>query len=146
MTALATPTLRPVIRIVVNVAPPEVLGQLSGAERRIISIVSGTVSGPGFTGAILPGGSDMQVVRADGTIELTARYAADVGPHGKLLIENTGIRRAAAAGEESTQPYFRGVMRFSAPSGSLEWLNNSIFVSTGYREGGTVYLEVLELL
>ncbi|RJG07374.1 DUF3237 domain-containing protein [Noviherbaspirillum cavernae] len=139
--------LRPVIRVEVHVAPPTMLGELAGVERRIIAIAGGTIAGADFAGTILPGGSDIQSVRADGTIELTARYAVDLGPHGKLLVENTGIRRNATGLEaQSAPPYFRGVMRFNAPAGPLQWLNDSVFISSGRREGGTVFLDVFEVV
>lgn len=141
--------LRPVLHIAVEVAPPQLLGKLNGVERRLIPILGGSVSGPGLAGRILPGGSDIQVVREDGAIELTARYAADFGELGMVLIENQGIRRpAAAAPGESPSPstYFRGTVRFAAPAGPLQWLNDSIFVNSGYRDGNTVHLDVLELI
>jgi hypothetical protein len=146
MTAATKPApagLRPVARIEVNVAAPIMLGELDGLERRMIPIVGGKISGQDFSGSILPGGSDVQSVRADGTIHLLARYAIDIGGRGSLLVENSGIRRPAEAGEA---PYFRGVLRFSAPPGPLRWLNDSVFVSSGYREGGTVYLDVMEVV
>lgn len=140
------PRLRAVAQIDVHVEPPMMLGELAGAERRMIRILGGSIAGPYFSGAILPGGSDIQTVRADGTIELVARYAVDCGPMGNILIENTGLRRAAPAAQGESTPYFRGVVRFNAPSGPLQWLNDSIFISSGHREGGTVRLEVFELL
>ena len=139
----AAPALRTVARLAISVAAPQSLGQLKGAERRLIAILGGTITGDGFSGSILAGGSDLQMVRADGTIELLARYAVDLGELGQVLIENTGIRRAQAP---DTAPYFRGAVQFTAPAGPLQWLNDSVFVSTGYREGGTIHLEVLEVL
>ncbi|TFW09399.1 DUF3237 family protein [Oxalobacteraceae bacterium OM1] len=136
-------SLRNVGRIEVQVQPPIGLGQLAGAERRIIPITGGTLSVSGLSGTILPGGADIQAVRSDGTIELTARYAIDLGEAGMLLVENTGLRRAGPT--PSDPPYFRGVMRFTAPSGALQWLNDSVFINTGRREGGTVILDVFEV-
>lgn len=136
-------SLRSIGRIEVQVQPPVALGELAGAERRIIAITGGTLYISGLFGAILPGGADIQSVRADGSIELTARYAADMGEAGKLLIENTGIRRAGPA--PSDPPYFRGVVRFAAPPGALQWLNDSVFINTGRREGGNVILDLFEV-
>lgn len=148
----AAPTaasLRKVLQLDVSVAQPILLGDLAGTERRMVPITGGTLrgidlGGTEVRGTILSGGSDIQAVRADGTIELTARYAADLGENGKLFIENTGIRRAARSAANEP-PYFRGVIRFCAPPGRLQWLNDSIFVSSGCREGGTVYIDVFEL-
>jgi hypothetical protein len=137
--------LRLVARIEIIVAPPISLGHLAGLERRMIPILGGKIIGEDFAGEILPGGSDVQSVRADGTIELLARYAIDLGKQGSLLVENTGIRRPASSGKAGSPPYFRGMLRFSAPAGPLQWLNDSVFVSSGDRQGNTVHLDVMEV-
>jgi hypothetical protein len=138
--------LRSIAKLEIEVVPPVVLGELNGTERRFVAIKGGSVSGPLFSGTILPGGSDTQLVRANGTIELVARYALDLGPLGTVLVENTGIRHAADTADGNRRPYFRGVMRFEAPRATLGWLNDTVFITTGYREGGTVYLDVFEVL
>jgi hypothetical protein len=137
--------LRRVARIEIIVAAPISLGHLAGLERRMVPILGGKITGEDFAGDILPGGSDVQSVRADGTIDLMARYAIDLGRHGSLLVENTGIRRPASSGEAASPPYFRGMLRFSAPPGPLQWLNDSVFVSSGERRGNTVHLDVMEV-
>ncbi|HEY1092192.1 MAG TPA: DUF3237 family protein, partial [Burkholderiaceae bacterium] len=78
-----------------------------------------------------------------GSIELLARYALDLGEAGQLLLENSGLRRAPSDGQP---PYFRGRMRFDAPAGPLAWLNHALFITSGYREGSVVHLEVFEVL
>lgn len=145
MSGRTNASLRSVLQLAIRVAPPMLLGGLGVTERRFISILGGTLSGSGLNGTIVPGGSDIQRVRADGTIELTARYAVDLGDDGKLLVENAGIRRPSRD-RNSEQLYFRGVVRFDAPSGPLQWLNDSLFVSAGYREGETVHIEVFEVM
>ncbi|KRB70473.1 DUF3237 family protein [Noviherbaspirillum sp. Root189] len=138
--------LRSIAKLEIEVVPPVVLGELNGTERRFVSIKGGSVNGPLFSGTILPGGSDIQLVRANGTIELVARYALDLGPFGTVLVENTGIRRMVDAADVNGHAYFRGVMRFEAPRATLGWLNDTVFISTGYRDGSIVYLEVFEVL
>jgi len=142
MNQIAAPVLRPVLRLQIEVAPPTLLGRLNGVERRMVSILGGRAQGR-FSGSILPGGTDVQSVRDDGTIELMARYAVDLGEAGHLLLENTGLRRTAT---ENDRPYFRGRMRFEAPAGALAWLNSAIFLTSGYRDGSVVHLEVFEVL
>lgn len=141
-TSIPAPALRSVLRLQIQVAPPQLLGRLNGQERRLVAILGGEAQGL-FSARILPGGSDLQTVREDSTIELLARYALDAGEAGQLLIENTGLRRAPREGEP---PYFRGSVRFEAPAGPLAWLNQAVFLSSGYREGGVVHLEVFEVL
>jgi hypothetical protein len=146
MTEITNPALELVANIRVIVAPPVSLGQLNGLERRMVAITGGSVSGPHLNGTVLAGGSDIQTVRADGTIELVARYALDFGPHGKVLAENTGLRRApVAAGGDQAANYFRGVFRFQAPEGALQWLNDSIFINTGYRDGEGVHIALFRV-
>jgi hypothetical protein len=130
----------------VEVAPPLGLGELDGLERRVVTIAGGTVEGPHFRGIILPGGSDMQTVQADGTINLVARYVLELDDFGKVLVENTGIRRAPAADAAEAPPYFRGVMRFQAPRGPLGWLNQSVFITSGKRDGSIVQIDVAQVL
>jgi hypothetical protein len=147
MNPASMPTLRMIAHIEVDVVAPVMLGQLNGIERRFVSITGGRVTGPHFSGSVLPGGSDIQAVRTNGTVELVARYALDLGELGKVLVENSGIRRSAPPADGQDQrPYFRGCVRFDAPKGALQWLNESVFVSSGYREGGTVHLQIFELL
>jgi len=145
-TTIEAPALRMALQLEVNVAAPVILGELGGFERRMIPIVGGKLTGRDFSGTILPGGSDVQSIRSDGTVDLLARYAVDLGGDGKLLIENTGIRRMTKSDDGNAAHYFRGVMRFCAPPGRLQWLNDSVFISNGYREGNAVYLTVLEVL
>lgn len=142
MSEIPPPALRPIVRLQIEVAPPIALGRSNGLERRMIPILGGRAYGL-FGGSILPGGSDIQAVRDDGTIELLARYALDLGGAGRILLENTGLRRASGDAEA---PYFRGRMRFDAPAGALAWLNNAMFLTSGYRDGGVVHLEVFEVM
>ena len=138
-------TLRPFAQIRVEVAPPIGLGVLDGSERRMVPILGGTVQGPHFTGKVLAGGNDIQAVRADGSVELVARYALDLGAAGMVMVENSGVRRPVP-GAPQAPAYFRGLLRFRAPAGSLEWLNTTLFMTTGRREGNVVVLDVEEVL
>lgn len=147
MNELVTPSLELIANLSVAVDVPIALGQLNGLERRMVPIVGGIVSGPHFSGKVLPGGSDIQTIRTDGTIELVARYALDLGPLGKVMVENTGLRSPPGNGATTTSPnYFRGVFRFQAPKGALQWLNDNVFVNSGHREGGRVQLAIFRVL
>lgn len=137
--------LRRFARIRVEVAAPVSLGMLDGLERRMVAIVGGSVDGAHFQGRVLAGGNDIQAVRADGSVELVARYALDLGAAGMVMVENSGVRRPMR-GDAQARPYFRGVMRFQAPAGALAWLNDTLFVSSGHREGNVVVLDVDEVL
>lgn len=137
--------LRPFAQIRVEVAAPVVLGVLDGLERRMVPILGGTVESPHFSGKVISGGNDIQSVRADGSVELVARYALNLGEAGTVMVENTGVRRPAGSDPQAPS-YFRGVMRFQAAEGALAWLNTTLFMTTGRREGSTVVLDVSEVL
>jgi hypothetical protein len=58
----------------------------SGSERRVISILGGTVEGPSRRGRVLPGGADWQIVHANGSAELDARYTLQTDTGALILV------------------------------------------------------------
>ena len=149
-----TPELSHVCDIDVEVGPIRDLGAVPHGRRRIVAILGGRVHGPRLQGEILPGGADWQVARADGILELLARYTikTTIGP--EIAVTNRGIRRAAPelmqrlAGGEFVDPalvYFRTVPSFEAPAGACEWLNRSLFLASAARLPDKVSLRVFEV-
>src|SRR5260370_22256924 len=69
------------------------LGNTPYGERRIISILGGTVEGPKLKGKVLSGGADWQIVRADGVVHLQARYTIETETGGQILVDAEGYRR-----------------------------------------------------
>ncbi len=59
---------------VATLAPAKILGETPMGRRQSIPITGGTVSGPGISGQILPGGADYQLVRPDGVVMIDADY------------------------------------------------------------------------
>ena len=97
---------------------------------------------PASQGEVLPGGADWQIARADGILELVARYAIKTTAGPEIAVTNRGLRRATpeimerlARGEpvDPALVYFRTVPTFEAPAGDHEWLNRSIFVASAAR-------------
>jgi len=122
--------------------PTLVLGETPHGTRRMVSIKGGTFSGADFSGKLLPGGADWQVVRADGVAELHALYVLETHDGVRIQVENHGMRHGPeavllrlAAGEpvDPSEYYFRAAPRFSAPAGKYDWLNRSLFLCTGTR-------------
>src|SRR6185437_17009827 len=74
---VTSPALEFVFRLDVTVAAPLELGPTHLGRRRVIPITGGTITGPRLKGRVLPGGADWQVIRADGTAELDARYTLE---------------------------------------------------------------------
>jgi hypothetical protein len=131
---------RIVIRVEVGCALS--IGSVRGGERRIVPILGGIVAGPQFSGQVLPGGTDTQLLRPDGVLEIDANSVIDLGAAGKVLVQNRALRRIAV---NPVGVYFRGTFAFEAPPGKLGWLNGSIFIAAGSRVADHVELEVFEL-
>lgn len=150
-----TPELRHVCDIDVSVGPIRDLGPTPHGRRRIIPILSGTVHGERLAGDVLPGGADWQYVRADGILELEARYSIRTRDGTEIAVTNRGMRRAAPdimdrlSRGEAVDPslvYFRTVPVFEAPAGPHQWLNESVFIGTAARFPDHVQIKVFEVL
>lgn len=143
----------------VQVGPPAETGAHALGNRRLIPIVSGTVSGPRISGTLLDGGADSQIVRPDGLVELSARYMIDTADGARIYVENNGLRRALEPqdGEAATRSaidgslsgapmYFRTAPRFETAHPDYAWLTQSIFVCSGTREPTRVLLHVYRVM
>jgi hypothetical protein len=151
---LAMPSLSHVCDLDVNVGPIRDLGAMPRGRRRFVPILSGSVEGPRLAGDVLPGGADWQVGRADGILELVARYAIRTRSGVEIAVTNRGLRRASpevmarlARGEpvDPALVYFRTVPTFEAPAGDHDWLNRSIFVASAARLPDQVRLRIFEV-
>ncbi len=139
---LGVPTLTLLARLRVTIDAPVECGETGRGRRRIIPITGGRADGPGLHGAVLGGGADVQVIRADGVAEIEARYALALDDGGHVFIENIGIRHAPDAvaarllsGEvvDPAEVYFRTVPRIETDRDDLRWLERSLLVATGGR-------------
>ena len=98
------------------------LGAAPFGHRRVVNMLGGPVTGAKLNGRVLPGGADWQIVAADGSLDLHARYThrercgrADPGRTRRACA--TARRRcwrgsAAARMSIPSLYYFRTVMRF----------------------------------
>ena len=139
-----------------SLADPVVIGHGPEGLRRFIPITGGTFAGPLLSGKVVAGSGDWQVVRADGALNVEARYTLEM-PDGVLIaVHNRGIRHAAPeimaklSRGETVPPgsyYFRTSALFEAPLGSAyEWVNRSVFVATAEREPNTAIIHFFRLL
>jgi hypothetical protein len=120
-----------------------------GLERRIGTIAGGDFSGERMTGTVLPGGSDWQVVRGDGTVALDARVVLRTADGALVAMTYTGLRHgppdviaALQAGEEvdPARYYFRIAPAFATSDPRYAWLNRILAIGTGHRlPAGPVY-------
>lgn len=111
--------------------------------RGAVLIQSGTFSGPGLAGEIVPGsGGDFPMVRADGSGRFESQYLLRTVDGAVILKRSTGVRQAPRdvvemllAGEpvDPHSYYMRMTPRFEAPQGPYDWLNRSVFVGAGRR-------------
>jgi hypothetical protein len=144
---------RALMELEVAVGAPTDLGTLHGEGGRLILITGGVVKG-GFEGRILPGGADWQAILPDGTLEIRARYVAELA-QGLVEIRSDGIRHAEravldrlAAGEnvDASDYYFRTAIRFRTAAEPLLRLNNILAIAVGERLRQSVHLRVFEIL
>jgi hypothetical protein len=145
----------PIFRIEADVGEIQRFGNTPYGERRVIDIAGGRVHGARLNGRILPGGTDRQIIRADGVTDLQARYSIETNTGGLILVNSDGLRHgpaevlAAIARGEPVSPdlyYFRSVMRFETADPACIWLNRIIALATGAREQRTVRLDVYEVV
>ena len=138
----------------VQVGSPVLLGNDGFGEARIVPILGGSVSGPGLTGAILPGGADEQRIRADGLTRIHARYVIRAEDGALIRVDSQGLRHAppevmaALMRGEKVDPalvYFRTVIRFETAAPAHDDLNRALFLSEGRREPDAVVLRLTRL-
>ncbi len=130
--------------------PPRELGATPLGRRRIIGITGGSFSGPRFSGRVLPGGADWQLVRADGVAYLDARYTLETADGALVYVRNRGYRHgppeamARLARGEEVDPaliYTRTTPWFETSDERYDWLNRTVFVGSAVRRAASVELE-----
>ena len=146
-----TPTLELLARVRADVETPQVLGKTLLGERRVVPIAGGEITGPLLRGQILPGGADWQVVCADGTALLEARYTVRTDDDALVYVRNLGLRHGPPdlleriqQGEavDPAEYYFRSTPRFEAGDTRYAWLNRIVAVGSGARLANEVHLDI----
>jgi hypothetical protein len=148
---MVAPGLELVARLDASLGPAIDLGEGAAGRRRIVPILGGRVEGAAFSGSILPGGSDVQLIRPDGVAEIAARYGIALDSGGSIFVENVGLRHgppealAALGRGEPVDPsliYFRTMPRFSTEVAALRWLERDLFVGAGTRLADAVRIDI----
>ena len=143
------------MNIAADVGEVHTMGGGPLGERRVVAIVGGRFEGPQLRGVIEPGGADWQIVRADGVLDIDARYAIRTDAGARIRVVSQGYRHGppevlAALGRGEAVPpqryFFRTVMRFETGAPDLEWLNCTIAVASAERKARQVLLESWRLL
>jgi hypothetical protein len=148
------PGLAFVADIRVEVGSPITVGETGSGLRRVIPILGGTVQGPRLSGRVVPGGADFQILRADGVMELEAKYVLETADGALIYVINRGLRHgpAEAVGRlmrgERVDPkliYFRAAPVFETAAPQFRWMTRSLFICTGTRLPAEVLLQVFEI-
>jgi len=137
------------------VDPILVVGGPSGVGRRIGNAPGGHFIGDRLRGTILPGGSDWQTERGDGTLLLDVRLLLRTDDDALIAMTYTGMRYGPAeamarlARGELVDPsdyYFRTFASFTTSAPAYEWLNRVQAIGVGHRlPEGPIY-DMHELL
>ncbi len=138
----------------VEVAEPIDIGETAAGRRRLVPILSGRLEGPAIAGEVLPGGADVQILRADGVTELAARHAVRLADGGMLFVVNRGLRDAAPEDMarllrgEPVPPervYFRTIARFETAAPALARWQRRLILGLGERRPREVIVRFYEL-
>lgn len=149
------PTLLPLCRATVLLAPILTLGETPNGLRRIIHIVGGHFEGERMKGVVLQGGADWQIVRANGTAILNTRYLLQTQDGALIYVQNDGVRRgppnvlAQLARGEAVDPalyYMRTTPKFETADPRYLWLNDVVAVGSGIRQADAVVIDFFELM
>ena len=131
------------------------VGPAPFGHRRVVNILGGTITGEKLAGRILPGGADWQILSADGSADVHARYTVESEAGALIQVDSKGVRHGApdvmarlADGEEVDPAlyYFRTVMRFETAHPTTIWLNRILALARGARQKNAVRLDVYEVL
>jgi hypothetical protein len=152
---MTEPALSLLMRVQVNVGELLPIGAIAQGERRVVHLQGGSFEGiDGWRGVVLPGGSDWQLMRSDGVLEVDARYVLEDTQGQRVQVVSQGLRHgpaevmaALARGDavDAGAYYFRTAMRFEAAAPALAHLNRIVAVGIGAREARRVTLQVFAL-
>ncbi|MDD9932814.1 MAG: DUF3237 domain-containing protein [Myxococcales bacterium] len=147
-------TLDEVFKVRVGVEAPRTTGKTPGGELRVIAFTDGEFEGSGLRGRLLPGGTDWQCIRDDGSLEIRARYMLETDDGETIQVVSEGLRTASpevlarlAAGEPvpSDEYYFRTFIRLASGAPRLKHFNDRLYVGVGEREAERVQITVYAL-
>ncbi len=107
--------------------PPEELGIIDGGTARMIPITGGSVSGPKFSGTVMPG-ADWSIMRDDGLATVEARYAIKAEDGTIIQVFNGAKARIDPSSMATSGVAMITSPRFIAPEGPHAWLNEGVYV------------------
>jgi len=154
MATLPVPDLEFAFHVEARLGPLEDHGVTRAGHRRIIPVVGGTITGTGLDAEILPGGADWQVLRADGAVDVEARYSARTAAGELLYLTSRGVRTGdptvleALLRGEAVDPsayYFRTALTVETSAPRLRQLEHAVYVVAAEREADLVRYDAYRL-
>jgi hypothetical protein len=152
-TTLPDPVLELAFEVRVEVEPPVRIGGSPSEQLHFVAITGGTVSGPRFSGRVLPGGGDWYVDR-DGVVELDARYLIQHDDGTVVDVVNRGFWHAdpettarldAFEDVDEREYYYRTSPRFRTDAPQHAWMTRTVFVGMARQEGTTICIRFFAL-
>lgn len=110
----------------VKIAEGIEVGPVPNGFRKIVPIIGGTFEGEKIKGVVVPGGADWQLIRADGSLEVEARYTIQTDDGVPIYVVNKGI---ICDSEDPSIAYARAIPSFEVAGEKYGWLTRSLFVS-----------------
>jgi hypothetical protein len=147
---------RHLFTITIQLHPIQELGNTPPGTRRVFPVAGGTFAGDRLRGEILPhSGSDLLLVRADGSAEQDVRLVLRTDDGALVLMTYRGRRHASeevtariARGEQVARAdyYLRTAPFFETSSPAYTWLNKIVSVGVGERLPDGVTYDLFEIL
>jgi len=146
MATLPVPMLVLAFHVEARLGPLEDHGDTRAGHRRIVPVIGGRITGE-LEAEILPGGADWQVLRADGAVDVEARYSARTTAGELVYLQARGVRagdpavlEALLRGEpvDPTAYYFRTAITFETSAPRLAHLQSAIYLAVAEREADLV--------
>ena len=150
-----TPELKKFATLRVEIAQPQEIGVTQFGTRRVIPITGGTVEGNGWSGKVLPGGADFQLIVSPRLSELDARYVLETDEGETIYVQNRALRAAApevtqkiVRGEpvDPSEVYFKCTPLLETSAERFSWITERLFIGTGVRRPDCVELEFFEVI
>jgi len=147
---------RHLFTISMKLLPTLEMGDTPAGKRHVFTVASGEFTGERLQGEVLSqGGSDLLLVRADGSSQQDVRLILRTDDGALVLMTYRGIRHASkevndriTRGEAvaASDYYLRTVPFFETSSPKHDWLNKVVCVAVGERRPDGVSYEVFEIL
>lgn len=142
--------------ITIKLHPTLELGDTPAGKRRVFPVAGGEFIGEKARGSILPVGSDLLLVRADGSAQQDVRMLLLTDDGALILMTYRGVRHGSPEvnariqrGErvDGSEYYLRTVPFFETASEKYAWINKIVAVAIGERRSpDSVVYEVFEIL